>query len=406
MDAAFLAREAETILHRLCLDLPTRATGTPGNRAATDFFAAEAARRGFAVEQPAFDCLGWTCEAAALSAGAQSFEVFAGPFSPALTARAELAVAATLADLETANAAGKFLLLVGDLAREPLVPRNYPFYNVDEHQAIYRQLDRLAPLAVFGAPPPNQAAYGELYPLPLIEDGDFTLPTLFLSAEEGARLATFAGQTLALDLRAQRTPARGCNVIARRGGGPRRLVFTAHIDAKPGTPGALDNASGAATLLLLGSLLRDYSGPLTVELAALNGEDYYSAPGELLYLKENEGRLNQVALAVNMDGLGGRGAPSAWSTYACPPALEEAIRAALTGAPGLTPGEAWFAGDHMVFVMNGVPALALTSANMPELMGTLIHTAADRVEEVDLLRLGEAALALRALVEQVERAAL
>ena len=58
----------------------------------------------------------------------------------------------------------------------------------------------------------------------------------------------------------------------------------AHIDSKMGTPGALDNASGTTVLLLLAELLADYRGSLGVDIAAINGEDYYSVTGEIVYL--------------------------------------------------------------------------------------------------------------------------
>jgi Zn-dependent M28 family amino/carboxypeptidase len=51
--------------------------------------------------------------------------------------------------------------------------------------------------------------------------------------------------------------------VTRKGGSPqRRVVFFAHIDSKPGTPGALDNGSSVIVLLLLAG----YSGDLGIEL--------------------------------------------------------------------------------------------------------------------------------------------
>jgi aminopeptidase YwaD len=66
--------------------------------------------------------------------------------------------------------------------------------------------------------------------------------------------------------------------VARKGHADRRVVVFAHIDSRIGTPGANDNASGVASLLLLAQLLEDYRGSLCVELVAMNGEDYYSNP--------------------------------------------------------------------------------------------------------------------------------
>jgi aminopeptidase YwaD len=44
-------------------------------------------------------------------------------------------------------------------------------------------------------------------------------------------------------------------------------------------------------------------GP-TVELVAFNGEDHWAAPGEVAWLKHRGGRLGDVRLAVNIDGIG------------------------------------------------------------------------------------------------------
>ena len=96
------------------------------------------------------------------------------------------------------------------------------------------------------------------------------------------------------------------------------MVVCAHIDAKQGTPGALDNATGVVVLLLLAELLQDYSGKLGLEIVALNGEDYYSAPGEILFLRENAGKFGEIVLAINMDGAGYNQGNTAYSLYDCP----------------------------------------------------------------------------------------
>ncbi len=95
------------------------------------------------------------------------------------------------------------------------------------------------------------------------------------------------------------------------------MVISAHIDSKAGTPGALDNAAGATVLLLLAELLADYDGKLPVELVPFNGEDNYSVAGQKLYLARNEGQMGDISLNVNLDGLGWRGSPTAYSFYEC-----------------------------------------------------------------------------------------
>ncbi|MBW6455662.1 MAG: hypothetical protein K0A98_07230 [Trueperaceae bacterium] len=66
----------------------------------------------------------------------------------------------------------------------------------------------------------------------------------------------------------------------------------------------------------------------------MNGEDHYANPGERTYFAANEGRLGDV-----------------------------------------------------VFAMHGVPALAVTSERIQDLVATVVHTPADTVEWVDPAKL-------------------
>lgn len=394
---------ASRYLHTLSVGISNRAVGTPGNQAAVDFVAQTMGAFGWAVETPAFDCLAWAEHGAALAAAGQIFGVQVSPFSPGGRAAGPLHVVETVEALEAlgpGGAAGQVLLLRGPIAAEPLMPKNFPFYRPDEHQRLYRALEASQAPAIVAAPARNPALAGALYPAPLIEDGDFDTPSVYLSEEDGARLAALAGQPVTLDVRAERRAGQGRNVVARRGGaGPAELVVMAHLDAKDGTPGAIDNASGVTVLLLLAELLgQGPAGGPRVELVAMNGEDNYAAPGEQLYLRQNPDGFAQMALGINLDGLGYREGHTAYSLYGCPPPLEAAIAQAMAPYPGLAPGEPWYQGDHMLFLQAGRPALALTSERAGELMAYYVHTAADLPDLVDVEKLVEAAEALRAVV--------
>ena len=244
---------------------------------------------------------------------------------------------------------------------------------------------------------------GGLSPFPLIEDGDVDIPSVYLTEADGERLAGLAGEDAKLTSDARRFPSWGCNVVATRGAGrPRRVIVCAHVDAKLGTPGALDDAAGVVTLLLLAELLAapgsDGDGDLAVEFLAMNGEDHYANPGERAYFAANEGRLADVVLAINLDGVGYREGRDAYSTYGCSSELEASVDAAMAAEPGLAPGPPWFQGDHAVFAMHGVPALAVTSERVEALMAAVIHTAADTIDLVDPRKLVRLATALRGLI--------
>jgi aminopeptidase YwaD len=279
------------------------------------------------------------------------------------------------------------------------MPKRFPFYNPASHQRIIALLEAKQPCAIVAATTQDAGMVGGISPFPLIEDGDFDIPSVYTDAAEGARLASYAGHMVALEIRAERRPSWGCNVIARKGGRSKhRVVICAHIDAKQETPGALDNASGTTVLLLLAELLAAYQGALTVEIVALNGEDHYANPGEQLYLASNDGWFDTIVLAVNLDSVGYREGAIAYSLYNCPAEVAGPVRSTFAERAGFVEGEPWYQGDHSLFLLHQRPALALTSERVFEIMSTIVHTPADLPELVDPDRLTQVAVALHDLL--------
>lgn len=392
---------ARTYLDSLCLP-GGRPPGTTANRRATGELARDPGSLGLHTETPEFDVLLWTTGGAALAVNGQPFDVQPSPFGLGVRAAGRHAVVTTIDELAANDLAGAIVLLHGDIAREQVMPKGYPFYNPEEHQRIVELLEVKAPLAAVAAPSPNPQSVGAIYPYPLFEDGAFAVPAAHMTAEEGLRLAALAGSEAHLETDSRRSPGRACNVLARTGPeGARRLVVCAHIDSRGGTPGALDNGTGVAVLLLLAELLGDYRGPLGVDLLAVNGEDYYAASGELDYLARNQGRMGEIALAVNLDAAGYREGRTAWSFYGLPDDLATLVRGEIARRPGLMEGEPWYQSDHMVFAQNGVPAVAITSEHFLDVQARFCHAPRDTPELVDAAKLVETARALRALIDKV-----
>jgi aminopeptidase YwaD len=243
-----------------------------------------------------------------------------------------------------------------------------------------------------------------MYPFPLIVDGDFDIPSVYMTDQEGERLASYAGRELTLEIEAERIPATGCNVIARKGDpAPGRAVICAHIDAKDGTPGALDNGTGVVILLLLAELMAGYTGDLGLEIVALNGEDHYSAAGEVQYISHNRDRFSEIVLAINLDLAGYREGQTAYSLYGCPDEIATAIRRAFSSREDTVEGEPWYQSDHSIFIQNQVPAMAITSDRLMELSTHVTHTDKDRPELVDLAKLESITRALRDLLLDLDR---
>ncbi len=390
---------ASTYLSTLCGVRPNRRTGSPGNRVATRFFAETARACGYEIDATPFACLDYACEGVALTHAGQAFDVQVSPYSLGCDIEAELIAVSTEGELECADCRGKIVLMQGALCSEPLMPKSFVFYNPEHHQRLIALLESKSPASLITATGANPEQAGALNPYPLFVDGDFDIPSVYCRAATGEGLATLQGEPVHLRIDARRVPSQASNVIASlERGAPHKTVITAHIDAYEGTPGATDNASGVVVLLLLAEMLADYRGAHAIELAALNGEDHYSAGGQMDYLSRYGDEMADIVLAVNLDGVGYRRGGTAYSFYGCSPAQEQTGSEVLGRYEGLAQGAPWFSGDHMLFVQNGVPALALTSERVSELMSTVTHTPADAPEIVDCHKLVELAEALDALV--------
>ena len=394
--------KARLYLNTLCAVKPNRRTGSPGNRQATDFFAAAIRAFGYEIDTTLFDCLDHINEGAVLTIDTADFEVFTSPYSLGCDVTAELVAVSTLEDLESANCEGKILLMYGPLSAEQLMPKNFVFYNPQHHQQLIALLESKQPAAIITATERSPDQVGALYPFPLIVDGDFDIPNVHCRDTVGSTLVEYQGDLARLKIKAKRLPAKANNVIATLNGtAERKILLTAHIDAYEDTPGASDNASGTAVLLLAAEMLSDYRGQYALEIAAFNGEDHYSAGGQMDYLRRYGQDLPSIYLAVNIDDVGYIEGRTAYSFYECSEKVQEKASGAFSAYPGLCPGDPWYNGDHMIFVMNQVPAIAFTAELMPELMKTVTHTAADTPDLIDNRKLVEGAAALDALVRSL-----
>lgn len=388
----------------LCNRIGERSVGSEGNRQATTFLEKELSDLGWRTTAAEFDAIDWHDGGATLECKGLTFEVFTGPYSLPFNGSAQLLAASTISELEHAEIEGKIILLHGEIAREQLMPKNFVFYNPEEHQKIISLLEKGRPAAVIGATGRNSALAGGVYPFPLIEDGDFDIPSLFMTEEEGRRLLPLAGNTVSLNSVSERIHGKGYNIIAVRGTEDAgRIVVSAHIDAKKGTPGAIDNATGVVTLLLLAELLRDYDGPRQVELVAFNGEDYYAVPGQMNYIAANQGKFSSMILDINIDGAGYREGMSAFSEFSLSDGLSASMKRAISRYPGITTGPQWPQGDHSIFVQFGVPAVAVTSSWFIDNMESqdVTHTPKDNPEITDCRKIVEIAKALNDFIRMI-----
>lgn len=398
---------ASTHLHELCDVRPDRRPGSPGNDVATGYVAATLRSSGWQVTEQGFDVLDWSGSPGTARVGREQWPVHPSPYARGIETAGPLVVARRREDVPD-DLRGRVVLLLDDLAAEQLTPTDYPFYSNDDHAALVHRLVAARPRVVLAGTGMAPETAGSIEPFPLIEDGTFPIPTANLRLTDAEGLAAHAGSRVRIDVSAHRWPSRARNVLARVGNEQRRVILTAHVDSKPGTPGALDNAAGVVTLLLVASGLLernavDSFADVGVEIVVLNGEDCYAAPGEVAYLESSADSLPDAVVAVNIDAAGYRVGLTAYSLYGVDDNLADVVRASLGSSPRLTEGEQWFASDHMVFAQRGVPAVALTTDQLDLVLREVVHSPHDLPAQVDATLLVEQARALVTLTEAVVR---
>jgi aminopeptidase YwaD len=404
MNSLDLNETCHAWLHKLCVDINERATGSQGNRDATRFFKEQLEAMGWETESQGFDAVDWIDGGATLHVGNHRFKVFVSPWSMGCSVRAVLGSASSVSELEMGDFRDKIIFLHGEIASEQLMPKNFVFYNPESHQKIISLLENSGAKAIICATGRNVALAGGVYPFPLIEDGDFNVPSVYMTEEEGRRLSFFIGKEVTLHSESERIPGKGYNVIGRKGQSVKeRIVITAHIDAKKGTPGAIDNATGVTVLLLLAHLLKDYSGEKLIEIVAFNGEDHFSAAGQMAWIMANQGKFDNILFNINIDGAGYKEGKSAFSFYDIPERLIGIADRVIEKHPGIAEGPTLPQGDHSIFLQYGRPAIAVSSGWFIENINSqeITHTPKDNIGIVDCTKLVEIAAVLNDLIVNV-----
>lgn len=386
-----------SLLESLCAVEPDRRPGGPGNDEAVDLVASIWRASGWEVRTPQFPVVDWAGSPGSLHLADRTWELSPSPYGTGWHGSAPLHLAATESDL-AADHRGAVLLLHGELTAAPLTPKDYPFYGSDRDARVVAALESCGAVVVVAVTGRAPGLAGAVDPFPLIEDGAFAVPVGDLRRADGdelvAAVAVPDDPVVTVDLPAARWAASARNVIAGRGDQSDRITVVAHVDSKPGTPGAIDNAAGVVVLVRMAELLADLPDDARpgVELLAVNGEDHHQAAGEIDYLAHTD--LACVRLAINIDAAGLRGTTTAFSGYGLP----EGFGLDPLRENGLVEGPSWPMSDHMVFAMAGRPAIALTSDALDRVLDQIAHTPGDVPGLVDSALLEQAAQAVAALV--------
>ncbi|MFC1802719.1 M28 family metallopeptidase [Thermoproteota archaeon] len=392
-------RKARKYLYKFCEVKPNRRLGSDGNREATKFFADKAKHWEYQLDTSQFDCLDYKIGEVSLNHKNKEFQVKYSPYSLGCEVTSELVQVTSVDELEEVDCYEKILLMKDEICQEQLMPKNFVFYHPEHHRKIISLLEVKQPAGIITATSKNPEQVGAIYPYPLIFDGDFNIPSVFCTAEEGDRLSKKKGENFYLKIDAQRIPAKGNNVILRKNqDSKKKIVVCAHIDAYLNSPGASDNASGVTVELILAEMLRYYQGLKGIEIIAFNGEDHYSVAGQMDYLKRYGHEMEHIELAINIDDVGFHEGGTSISYYECSEKIQAKINKILESFPDIGEGFQWFQGDHMIFAQKGIPTIAVTCEKAYELMATITHSEKDTPKNIDTNKLINIAEALTHIV--------
>lgn len=346
-----------------------RPPGSPANRRATEHVRDVLGACGLTVTEHRFETTWWEPGDGRLEVAGRVHTVEPNPYSRPGDVRGRVTRAGDLAQLEgLAPDPGRVLALVGELAREQVMPAAFPFLELPEHARIRDALVRSTPAAVIAV-----SDHWE----PILEDPDLHLLSTTVSTSLGTGLQD--GVEVRLTVGGGVHRGRAATIAARQGPATGRIVCCAHLDSKATTPGAFDNAAGVATLLA--AVEQGLDVGRGVEIVLFNGEDHYDAGGEVAWLASTD--LDEVAAVVNLDGIGLAGQRTSLASLSCPEPLEAQLDTFCHHRPGWLRVDPWIESDHAIFAMRGIPAIALTSEDVHQLLGGLAHTAADTLDVLD-----------------------
>lgn len=401
MDKTKLAAEAKKHLQVLCNEIGERRVGSNANIKSTNYIKEVLKKAGWETAETRLDVMDWESSGTTLTCNGEIFEAESSHYSNGFKGKGSLVAVSTVSQLESTEIKNKIVLLNGEIASQQLAPKNFPFWNPEEHQHIISLLEKGEPKAIICATERNSATAGGVYPFPLIEDGDFDIPSVFMKDTEGHRLLPLEGKEIELISNAKRIPSTAYNIIAVKNPEiQQKIVISAHIDTKIGTPGAIDNATGVATILLVASMIKDITSKYQIELAFFNGEDYYAAPGQIKYMLQNHGKFKNIILNINIDGAAYNEGSSSFSPFDLPENIYKTLHDIISENPDTVEGLPWYQGDHSMFIQNGCPAIAVSSQWFIENMETqeITHTPKDNLSIVDYNKVADCAIVIKNLI--------
>ena len=340
-------------------------------------------KMGYDIKKLPFICTTWETDESCLTLNDRRNKIQASPFSQPFEGSGKLVFAKSLEELETADCQNCILVVGGELVTTPLQPKEYPFYYPDAHKYLIELFERKQPAAIIAAT--GKHALCGLQPFPLFEDGNFLIPSAYVTEAMFEELQGNDKEGIAwVSIQSKNKQQNSYQLVSQKRNKSNygKIIICAHMDTKYNTQGALDNAVGVA--VLIGAAARLAGSDCDIDIVPFNGEEYYEASGEVEYLKYISSGQNEVSLVINIDSPCHAGSKIAVSLYNFDDPAKEVVDHLMQTQNEVVYGPEWYAGDHAAFAFRGIPCMVLTSSDLFEGGLDNTHTMQDTPETVDL----------------------
>lgn len=345
----------------------------------------------YEVTKLPFECTVWKDDPSYLETEGNKIQLFASPFSTFFSGKGELCVIGSREDLKQAQLKDKIVVLCKVLTEQAVQPKDYPFYYPDEDKELIELLEEKAPKAIIACT--GQSMMCGLNPFPLFSDGNFLIPSAYLSEDELTQLQKLEGKEVTVVIASEKNKASSYQLIgtkkAKQSKG--KIILCAHMDTQYHTPGALDNALGVSVMLETAKKLEKLELTQDIEIVPFNGEEYYEATGELVYLEQlNKQEANNL-FVINIDSPCHKGAGNAIAYYNVSEEQKAVYNQLMNRYDHIIEGEPWYAGDHCMFAFQGTACVTVSTSDLFEGGLAYTHTEKDTLDTVDLALIDETA---------------
>ncbi len=364
-----------------------RPVGTPSNGVVLDFFEKEFYSVGYEVESLPFNCMCWEKDKSFFQINDKAFEIFPSPFSKPFEGNAEISIIRSIEDLQNLMCKDKIVILCDDIAKEPIQPKDFPFYYPDEHKNLITLLEKQSPKAIICATGKHPLC--GLNPFPMFEDGNFMIPSAYMSKVllKNCKQLDLPASVYKLSIKSKNSSVCSRQIIAVKKAQKQaigKIIVCAHMDSKYNTPGAIDNAAGVTVVMNIMKGLNQFSCDYNIDFVLFNSEEYFGVNGQLEYLGYIKSRQDNISLVINLDSPCHINSKTAISLYNASERITAIIQSQLTTRGKIIEGDQWYAGDHAMFVSQGIPCIAVTSSNLFETVLGLTHTQSDTTNNISI----------------------